>query len=377
MNGSSHLTNGIGNGHIHKNGNGAPAAKKMKICPKEELAEFDKVFKILMDECLNEGEASGSKEIGDAMTHFLNVCDYNVPHGKKNRGVSVVASYRCLVPNPSDEELFKARALGWCVEWLQGYFLVADDIMDHSVTRRGQPCWYKKSGIGMIAINDSFYLEAAIYKILKKYFRSESYYVDILELFHETTLQTVIGQGLDLLTADDEIVDFSKFSMQRYDAIVKWKTAFYSFYLPVALALHMAEVKDESAFSTAKEILLEMGHFFQVQDDYLDCFGDPAVTGKIGTDIEDNKCGWLINKALLICSDEQSVTLEAHYAKKDPESVAVVKQIFLDLDLKKVYSEYEEESYQKLMSKINNLSSPDLPQEMFIAFAQKIFKRNK
>ena len=98
----------------------------------------------------------------------------------------------------------------------------------------------------MIAINDSFYLEAAIYQILKKYFRSESYYVDILELFHETTLQTVIGQGLDLLTAEDEVVDFSKFSMRRYDAIVKWKTAFYSFYLPVALALHMAGVTDVS-----------------------------------------------------------------------------------------------------------------------------------
>ena len=57
--------------------------------------------------------------------------------------------------------------------------------------------------------------------------------------------------------------------------------------------------------------------------------------------------------------------------------VAVVKQIFLNLDLKKVYSDYEEESYQQLMSKINNLSSTDLPKEMFIAFAQKIFKRNK
>ena len=57
--------------------------------------------------------------------------------------------------------------------------------------------------------------------------------------------------------------------------------------------------------------------------------------------------------------------------------VAVVKQIFLNLDLKKVYSEYEEESYQQLMSKINNLSSTDLPKEMFIAFAQKIFKRIK
>lgn len=65
-----------------------------------------------------------------------------------------------------------------------------------------------------------------------------------------------------------------------------------------------------------------MGHFFQVQDDYLDCFGDPAVTGKIGTDIEDNKCGWLINKALQICTEEQRATLEKHYAKKSSESVS-------------------------------------------------------
>ena len=171
---------------------------------------------------------------------------YNVPHGKKNRGVSVVTSFRCLVSNPTEDELYKARLLGWCIEWLQGYFLVADDIMDHSLTRRGQPCWYKNDNIGMMAINDSFYLEAAIYKILKKYFRNEPYYIDVVELFHETTMQTVVGQGLDLLTAEDEKVDFSKFSMERYNAIVTWKTAYYSFYLPVALAMHMAGVKDVS-----------------------------------------------------------------------------------------------------------------------------------
>lgn len=71
----------------------------------------------------------------------------------------------------------------------------------------------------------------------------------------------------------------------------------------------------------AKDILLEMGHFFQVQDDYLDCFGDPSVTGKVGTDIEDNKCSWLVNQALLRGSDKQKTLLETNYARKDPACV--------------------------------------------------------
>ena len=55
----------------------------------------------------------------------------------------------------------------------------------------------------------------------------------------QTTLQTVMGQNLDLITAPTDHVDFSKYTMQRYKAIVKWKTAFYSFYLPVACAMYM------------------------------------------------------------------------------------------------------------------------------------------
>lgn len=74
-----------------------------------------------------------------------------------------------------------------------------------------------------------------------------------------------------------------------------------------------AGMNDEALFRRAEEILLPMGHFFQVQDDYLDCFGDPAVTGKIGTDIEDGKCTWLVVSALSACSPAQRQIIEVSH----------------------------------------------------------------
>jgi farnesyl diphosphate synthase len=88
--------------------------------------------------------------------------------------------------------------------------------MDGSKTRRGQPCWYKVEDVGMVAINDGFVLESIIYKLLKKHFRSESWYVDVLELFHEVTYQTELGQMMDLITAPEDKVDLDRFSMHKY-----------------------------------------------------------------------------------------------------------------------------------------------------------------
>ena len=57
--------------------------------------------------------------------------------------------YLCLW-QVSPDDVFKANALGWCIEWLQAYFLVADDMMDNSVTRRGQPCWYRNPKVRLL-----------------------------------------------------------------------------------------------------------------------------------------------------------------------------------------------------------------------------------
>lgn len=142
--------------------------------------------------------------------------NYNTPWGKLNRGISVVDTYEILQGRPlTSEEFLKASVLGWCVELLQAFFLVADDIMDSSVTRRGQACWYRVEKVGTIAINDSFMLEAAIYHLLKVHFRNEPCYVYLLELFLETTLKTEIGQLIDLITAPEDEVDLSKFSLKK------------------------------------------------------------------------------------------------------------------------------------------------------------------
>ena len=75
-----------------------------------------------------------------------------------------------------------------CDLQLQAHFLVMDDIIDGSVSRRGQPCWYLYKNIGPAAINDGLLLEQSLYQLLRRYFRDKPYYACVLELFHDVSL---------------------------------------------------------------------------------------------------------------------------------------------------------------------------------------------
>ena len=119
--------------------------------------------------------------------------EHNVPGGKLNRGISVVDTVEILRGEQlSEKQYFEVALLGWGIELvsksdvpmtsvsltvcaqLQAFFLVSDDMMDSSITRRGQPCWYRVEEplkVGLVAINDSFMLEAAIYYLLKRHFK--------------------------------------------------------------------------------------------------------------------------------------------------------------------------------------------------------------
>lgn len=112
----------------------------------------------------------------------------------------------------STREFARAAVLGWCIEWLQAFFLVADDVMDDSVTRRGQPCWFRLPNVRprgrtvthawmhltprsidpprqlqvkLIAVNDAFILESNVFQILRQHFGHEPFYPTLFDLFRE------------------------------------------------------------------------------------------------------------------------------------------------------------------------------------------------
>ncbi|KAM2056369.1 hypothetical protein ACFX16_029183 [Malus domestica] len=337
-------------------------------------SKFLEVYSVLKSELLNDP----AFEFTDVSRQWVErMLDYNVPGGKLNRGLSVVDSLKLLKDGEdlTDDEIFHSSALGWCIEWLQAYFLVLDDIMDGSHTRRGQPCWFRLPKIGMIAVNDGILLRNHIPRILKKHFRGKPYYVDLLDLFNEVEFQTAHGQLIDLITTHEGEKDLSKYSLSLHRRIVQYKTAYYSFYLPVACALLMAG-EDLERHADVRNILIEMGTYFQVQDDYLDCFGDPEVIGKVGTDIQDFKCSWLVVKALEVASEEQKKLLHENYGKDDQTCIAKVKELYKVLDLEGVFLEYESSSYEKLTKSIESHSSKAV-QAVLKSFLAKIYKRQK
>lgn len=89
--------------------------------------------------------------------------------------------------------------------------------MDESITRRGQPCWYRVPKVKQIAINDAFLLQAFVFQLLRKFFSSQAYYMDIVELFQEVIYQTELGQLLDLTSQPmDAPIDLDRFTSERY-----------------------------------------------------------------------------------------------------------------------------------------------------------------
>lgn len=337
---------------------------------------FVRAYERLKSELLND-RAFNFDFTEETRQWVAKMMDYNVPGGKLNRGLSVVDSYMLLRQGTEvdDEDFYLACVLGWCVEWLQASALVLDDITDNAYTRRDNLCWYKLPTVGMSAINDGVLLKCHVQAIIKRYFKEKFYFLDLMELWNEIGLQTAMGQMLDLITTHTGAKDLARYRIQGYRRIVKYKTSYYSFYLPVACALLLNGAR-LSDYVELKNVLIEMGVYFQIQDDYLDCFGDPEVIGKVGTDIEDYKCSWLIVQAMELANENEMKILYENYGKSDPKCVAEVKSVYRELDLQDIFLEYESRVYKHLVSTIDAETDRAI-RDILKSFLKKIYRRKK
>ncbi len=175
----------------------------------------------------------------------------------------------------------------------------------------------------------------------------------------------------------------------RHQKIVISKTSYYSFYLPVALAMYMCGIPHASAndpYALAESILVPLGEYFQVQDDFLDFAAPPEVLGKIGTDIIDNKCSWCVNTALEVATPAQRKVLDDNYGIKDKGAEARIKALYEELGIRERYAAYEEGAYKRIMGLIETIPAEGanvgagevkLKREVFKAFLDKIYKRQK
>ncbi|CAG0921851.1 unnamed protein product [Notodromas monacha] len=172
-------------------------------------------------------------------------------------------------------------------------------------------------------------------------------------IVQETRLKTIAGQcldGISELERGSRILD--QCTMDRYRKIIVYKTAYYSFHCPMISGMLLAGEDDSELIAAVGKVLLRIGEYFQTQDDYLDCYGDVSVTGKVGTDIQDGKCTWLLVKALEIADQAQKQILEENYGQKSTECVGKVKQVYEELNIQDAFKSYEERTLNELRNSI-------------------------
>jgi len=124
------------------------------------------------------------------------------------------------------------------------------------------------------------------------------------------------------------------------------------------------------------KVTLRIGFLFQVQDDYLDCFGDPRVTGKVGTDIQDAKCTWLIVQAVQLASPAQRKILESHYGTHCENASNRIKEVYRELELEDAFREFEKKAYREISDMIAKMPK-SLPKQAFYGILDSVYQREK
>ncbi len=268
--------------------------------------------------------------------------------GKRIRPVLMLLSYNMYKDDPE-----KILSSACAIETYHNYTLLHDDLMDNADMRRGKMTVHKKwnpntailSGDSMLVLSYQRMAQCDVTKLK-----------DVLDLFTETALEIGDGQqyDMDFETRNDVTED-------EYIEMIRLKTS-----VLLACALKIGAILADAPADDAENLYRygeQVGIAFQLQDDFLDVYGDPNVFGKkIGGDILCNKKTYMLINALSMANDSQRAELNHWIESKDydPQAkIVAVTKLYDEIGIRKLCEEKVSYYFQQSLYYINKVKVDD------------------
>lgn len=255
------------------------------------------------------------------------------------------------------------------IEVFHNFSLVHDDIMDAAPMRRGQQTVHEKWNTTTAILSGDAMLILA-YQYFEDY--EPHVFLALAKLFSRTALQVCEGQQWDIDFENSEVV-----LLKDYIKMIEYKTA-----VLVAAAMEMGAIIANASKENCAAIYnfgLNLGIAFQIQDDYLDAFGNPENFGKqIGGDIIENKKTYLYLKALEFGSESQTAEIKEFFTAKNHgnhDKIDAVKALFLSSGAADEALKGIEEYTQKAFEILKTIDIDAEKKEILRHFGQNLMKR--
>lgn len=285
--------------------------------------------------------------------------------GKKMRPVLTLMSAEIF-----DADYAKALPAALAVEVFHNFSLVHDDIMDDAPLRRGNITVHEKWNINTGILSGDAMLILA-YQYFEQY--EPFIFRELAKLFSKTALEVCEGQQWD--------VDFetrSDVTIPEYLKMIEYKTA-----VLVAAAMKMGAIVAETSAENGDLIYdfgLNLGLAFQLQDDYLDAFGNPATFGKqIGGDIIENKKTYLYLKAIEFASAEEKAKLLQLFSvslEENATKIEEVKTIFNATGATKATQQAIQDYTLMAFATLDKMNISSEKKSMLRSFGENLMNRN-
>lgn len=289
--------------------------------------------------------------------------------GKRIRPRLCLTAYSLFKDNFDQNILGPAAAL----EVFHSFTLIHDDIMDKADVRRGVPTVYRKWDENT-AILSGDVMSIESYKLIAK--APAEVLPEALDLFSKTAAEVCEGQQYDMDFEDMDCVP-----MSDYMKMIGLKTA-----VLIACSAKMGAVIAGASPQDADRLYnygYNLGLAFQIADDWLDTYGDPAIFGKaIGGDIVNNKKSWLMTRAFEKAGDQREALLEAmampvETAEQRSAKIDAVRRIYDRLDVGDEAQQGIVHLHTQAMEYVAQLELPSEKAALLEDYAKKLIGRTK